>query len=235
MKPLRFADTQYQILFTLIVVLGQMILVASSVAYARPSIVREIRPNSRNNHDFPEVVVTCNRDPLVFILLSVVYDCALIAVMTILGIVSFKFPANFNEAKHITFCTFAIIVIWMGFIPSYFATNQVAEYQKAVLSAATVANAITVLVCIFGPRLYIILFHKKQNTIEFSRNKQEACINSHGDYSDSTTFSTLVLSVKNGQKTDHEEGCRTDSEVVNATSDVDATNTGEECHADNNE
>lgn len=233
MKPLRFADTQYQILFTLIVVFGQMILVASSVAYDRPSIVREIRLNSRNNNDFPEVVVTCNRDPLVFILLSVVYESALIAVMTILGIVSFKFPANFNEAKHVTFCTFAIIVIWMGFIPSYFATNQVAEYQKAVLSAATAASAITVLVCIFGPRLYIILFHKKNNSIEFSRSKQEVCITSQGDYLDSTTFSTL--SVRNGQAIEGGHDHPTDSEVRAATSDVDATNTGEKCHADSNE
>ena len=188
MKRLKFAETQYQILFTALAILGQMVLVIASVAYAPPSIQREIRLN-RNNNEFPEVVVTCMGDSLPFILLSVVYESILIAVVTILGVVSFKYPANFNEAKHISFCTFALLIIWMGFIPSYFATQQVEEYQKAVLSMAIVMSAVAVLACVFGPRVFIIIFRAERNTKQFSRTKQAEQVSTV--QGEPTDFSTM--------------------------------------------
>lgn len=157
---IQFMEPYYQIAFTILIVLGQLVLVIASTVSNNPRVESVLRTNG---NDFPVLVVTCGTDQLVLIILSVTYETGLIIACTILGIMSFKYPDNFNEAKHITFCTFALLVIWLGFIPSYFAIQQTQEFQNAVISMAIILSAFVVLVCIFGPKLFIILFHSKLN------------------------------------------------------------------------
>ena len=156
----RFTEPYYQVLFTVLVVLGQLVFVVASIGSHIPQVERPLR---KNGNDFPEIIITCRTDELVFLLLSVIYESVIIITSTILGVMSFKYPANFNEAKYISFCTFALLVIWLGFIPSYIATQQTQEFQNAVISMATIMSAFAVLVCIFGPKLFIILFRSKLN------------------------------------------------------------------------
>ena len=157
---IQFMEPCYQIVFTILIVLGQLVLVIASTVSNNPRVESVLRTNG---NDFPVLVVTCGTDQLVLIILSVTYETGLIIACTILGIMSFKYPDNFNEAKYITFCTFALLVIWLGFIPSYFAIQQIQEFQNAVISMAIILSAFVVLVCIFGPKLFIILFHSKLN------------------------------------------------------------------------
>ena len=156
----RFTEPYYQVLFTVLIVLGQLVFVVASIGSHVPQVERPLRTNG---NDFPVIIITCNTDELVFLLLSATYESVIIIASTILGVLSFKYPANFNEAKYISFCTFALLVIWLGFIPSYITTQQTQEFQNAVISMATIMSAFAVLVCIFGPKLFIILFRSKLN------------------------------------------------------------------------
>ena len=114
LKHLRFTKFYYQILFTLLLVLGQVIVLAASIAYQVPSVQQDVRLNTEDNNRLPEVVVTCANDPLPFAIMSILYESAILAAATILGVLSFKYPANFNEAKYVSFCTFAVCVIWVA-------------------------------------------------------------------------------------------------------------------------
>ena len=93
---------------------------------------------------------------------------AIIAVTTVLGAFSFKYPENFNEAKYISFCTFSLLVVWLGLIPTYFTTQSRPEIQNAAVSLFIILSAFGVLCFVFGPKLIIILFQPERNSTHFS-------------------------------------------------------------------
>ena len=162
---LKFTEFYYQILFTFLIVLGQIIVLAASIAYQVPSVQRDVRLNSEDNNRLPEVVVTCANDPLPFAIISILYESAILAAATILGVLSFTYPANFNEAKYVSFCTFAVVVIWVAFIVTYFATQTVREYQNAIISLGLVMTAFAVLVTTFGRKVLIVVFWPEKNVV----------------------------------------------------------------------
>ena len=155
----------YQIAFTTAIVAGQMIVVIISLIITHPDADRKVRldQDSERQLDLPEVVVTCAGEHVAMIVLSLLYESVLIIVATVVGVLSCKFPANFNEAKYISFCTFALLIVWMGLIPAYFVTQSQQEVQDAVISIFVSFSAFAVLVFIFGPKLFIILFQPNKN------------------------------------------------------------------------
>ena len=85
------------------------------------------------------------------IILLAMYDTALIVLNNIFALLTIRFPENFNEARHVSFATIAIAIVWIGFIPSYFATNI--QFRAGVTAFAVITSAFAVLVCLFGPRI----------------------------------------------------------------------------------
>ena len=172
---LRFTEFYYQILFTLALVLVQMVIVAATIAFQVPSVHREERSISNNVTTPPEVVVTCANNPLPFAIISILYESAILAAATILGVLSFKYPANFNEAKYISFCTFAVVVIWVAFIITYLAIEQAArEFQNAVIALGTIMTALAVLVTIFGRKVFIAVFWHSKNVVTLSTQNSQS-------------------------------------------------------------
>ena len=209
---LRFTEFYYQILFTLALVLVQMILVVAAIAFQVPSVHREERSISNNITTPPEVVVTCDNNPLPFAIISILYESAILAAATILGVLSFKYPANFNEAKYISFCTFAVVVIWVAFIITYLAIEQAArEFQNAVIALGIIMTAFAVLLTIFGRKVFIVVFWREKNVVTYSTQHGRSRIdrNSVGDEHNTQNLrlSTLEpkLSMLESNGTDHKE------------------------------
>ena len=167
-KRPRCMEAYHQIIFTFLIVLGQMLLVAVSMGLELPGIRRQLRFNSANMNDFPEIVITCVADPIPIFVLSVAYETLIIITACVLGVMSFKYPANFNEAKFISFCTFALLMIWLAFVPSYFATLSTQEIQNATTALAVTMSAFAVLFCIFGRKIYIAILRPKENKKQFT-------------------------------------------------------------------
>lgn len=167
LRPIRFGLPRYQVLFTFVVVAGQMLLVLGSLVHRHPVVSRTLHLNSTNVDGFATVRASCTDSHLAFIVLSLIYDAAILVVATVCGVVSFKYPKNFNEAKHISLCTFALVVIHVAFIPSYFATSAKEEFQNATVSLAIILTAFATLICNFAPRFFVLLFRKKlgQDTV----------------------------------------------------------------------
>ena len=166
----RFASPFFQVSFTLIIVAVQMALIVISLVLFHPDVQRTIRfdQNSDGRLGLPEVVITCRQENTAVIILSLLYETAIITVATILGLFSFKFPENFNEAKYISFCTFSLLVVWIGLIPTYFTTQDRQEIQNAVISLFIIMSAFGVLCFIFGPKLFIMIFKPERNSSHFS-------------------------------------------------------------------
>ncbi len=167
----RFTEPIYQVIFTLIIVFGQFLIVVGSLAYKHPEIKKDTRLDDNNSDDFPTNVVTCISDleAVPFLILSVLYETFLLVVLTILGAMSFKYPENFNEAKYIAFCSFSLGVVWIAFIPTtYCFAQSEQELQNIATSLAVLMSAFAVLILLFGPKLFIIIFQPHRNTKSFS-------------------------------------------------------------------
>ena len=191
---LRFMESKYQVLFTLLIVMGQIVLfTVPSITSQVPAIDRELRLNKQDTNHIPEIVLTCNRDPIVFLVLSALYESAIIIASTVLGVISFKYPANFNEAKFVSFCTFALLVFWLTFalIPTYFTAQSNQELQSAATSLAVTMSAFAVLVCLFGRQVFILLFHHKHNIPE---KKNTYNTSTHSDRSDTAGITQMTTS-----------------------------------------
>ena len=160
----RFIEPIYQVLFTFFIVAIQLLIVLVSLLVTHPEIDSMLRRNANMPSELPQLVITCIPDNIIFLVLSVGYESIIIIVATILGGLSFKYPENFNEAKYIAFCMFAIVVIWIAFIITYFATQSTQEFQNIAVSLAVVMSGFAVLICIFGPKIFIVLFKPNKNT-----------------------------------------------------------------------
>ena len=160
---IRFTEPHYQVAFTLLIVAGQLVIVAASIGYRLPGVSRVFRRNSDDTNDSPVNVLSCVSDHTAFLVLSIGYISIIVVATTVIGIKSFKYPKNFNEARFISFCSFALLLIWLTFIPSYFIATFRHEFQSAVVAMAILMTAFAELACLFGHKLFVIFFRSEEN------------------------------------------------------------------------
>ena len=124
-------------------------------------------------------------------LLSQVFNVLLIIVCTVYAIKTRKIPENFNESKFIGFTMYTTCIIWLAFLPIYFGTANTNEVITLPLSTLiesaliciligqiqittmclTISLSATVaLVCLYLPKVYIIVFHPDKNVRKLTMN-----------------------------------------------------------------
>lgn len=172
----RFIEWYYQIIFTFVIVAGQMVLVVISLVVVHPTIFYELRSNPDDSNDFPTLLLTCRSPNLVIVILLILYDTIIIVINNVLALFTIRYPENFNEARHVSLSTFSVAAVWIVFIPSYFATQI--EYKPGIVGLAILLSGYAVLLCLFGPRVYIAFTKakaKEQPKVGITINTTSTC------------------------------------------------------------
>ena len=97
-------------------------------------------------------------------------NCYLLVYSVICSLFAFKarrIPENFNEAKYIGFSMYILLLSAVIFQPVEFALEG--WYVTVVTSAGILISSFGLLGCMFGPKVYVILVHREQNTVEAVR------------------------------------------------------------------
>ena len=153
----------YQILFTFLLVGVQMFFVLISLNVVHPGVTKNQVNDTQNTNNFPILALQCTTPHAALLAIQMLYLSSLMIVSNGLAVLTIRFPQNFNESRYVAFSTFALCLTWIVFILTYVATE--AKYQSAVISLAIQLSALAVLVCLFGPRVFIMIVWPSQNVM----------------------------------------------------------------------
>ncbi|EDV25793.1 uncharacterized protein TRIADDRAFT_55249 [Trichoplax adhaerens] len=111
-----------------------------------------------------EVHILCSSKLHLGLGLVVGFTLVLAIICTILAWKTRKLPDNFSEARYIFICSFSTLVIVALSVPGYYST--VGLLQATFASIAVITFGLSILLLLFIPKIYTILFRPDLNTKE---------------------------------------------------------------------
>ncbi|KAM9312159.1 extracellular calcium-sensing receptor-like [Gastrophryne carolinensis] len=124
-------------------------------------------PFPTNNIDtYPGIIIVeCNEGSQIAFYCMVGYLGLLAAISFIVAFLARGLPDSFNEAKFITFSMLAFLSVWISFIPASLSARG--KYTSAMETFAIIFSSWALVICMFFPKCFIILFRPNMNTREY--------------------------------------------------------------------
>ncbi|XP_018416480.1 PREDICTED: extracellular calcium-sensing receptor-like [Nanorana parkeri] len=141
----------------------QFILCISWVSLARPFPELSSRSQSRL------ISFQCNEGSTIAFWAMLGYLSLLAFISFIVAFLARRLPDSFNEAQYITFSMVAFLSVWISFIPAYLSAQG--KYTVAMEIFAILSSSWALLICMFFPKCFIILFRPDMNSREYLMRK----------------------------------------------------------------
>ncbi|XP_072254965.1 extracellular calcium-sensing receptor-like [Pyxicephalus adspersus] len=129
-------------------------------------------PFPENNIDISPgfITVGCNEGSPIAFWCMVGYLFLLATISFIVAFLARRLPDSFNEAKFITFSMLAFLSVWMSYIPASLSARG--KYTIAMEIFAIIFSTWALVICMFLPKCFIIIFRPEQNTKQYLLGKQ---------------------------------------------------------------
>ncbi|XP_073529603.1 extracellular calcium-sensing receptor-like [Phyllobates terribilis] len=128
------------------------------------------QPVEHTSYDTPTITLQCDSGSIVALSIVLGYIGLLVCVSFSLAFCVRNLPYHYNEAKFITFSMVIVSAVWVTFVPTYLSSPG--KYLEAVEMFAILFSCYGLLICIFVPKCYIILF-KPEKKIKRSRQRND--------------------------------------------------------------
>ncbi|GAV00342.1 hypothetical protein RvY_11206-2 [Ramazzottius varieornatus] len=151
-----FISPRSQLIICFGLVIVQVIIMVLYMAYSPP--IAEFYYPSRE-----ERMLVCRSHVDASYMVSFAYPILLVIICTIYAVKTRKIPEAFNESQYIGFTMYTTCIIWLAFVPIFFSTATNIPLRITTLCASISLSGTVSLVCLFAPKLYIILLRPERN------------------------------------------------------------------------